>query len=259
MSELLTVHDLTSPGTFTASQLFNTIWSLRYQALYQYNRSPWVEHGYCPAIGDVAPHEGQPGAWVIELLDASDQPGALGYHEDVAHASTAHSTRGLAAGSQLPLAKVFVATSREAGISATEVASHEMLEMLVDPYVVNEAEVQKVLNKPLKRWYIREVGDPVQGRGYPVGAPEHRSTPRAEAVVADFAYPGWWGLEQTRRFTSAAEEFGLAPALAAFQLAPGGYMSIAPENEPSAWSQIYGSDKKRAEANSHGYERPGAP
>jgi hypothetical protein len=254
---IVTVKDSTSKGTFDAAQIFNTIWSLRYQALYHYNRSPWVEHGYCRAIGDVQPDTGQAGVWVIELLDTSDQPGALGYHEDKAHTSQAHATRGLAANSQTPLAKVFCKTSREDGIAPTEVASHEMLEMLVDPYVVNEADVYKVLNTAAKQFYIVEVGDPVQGRGYAVGAPEGRPESVIEAIVADFAYPAWWGLQQTRPFTSAAAEFALSPDLKSFELAPGGYMSVAPEASPGEWSQIYGSDRPKAEASAHAFERPG--
>lgn len=258
---LVTIQNLTSPGTFTATQIYNIWWSLRYQALYQYNRSPWVEHGYATACAEVqllAPGAPVPaGAWNVELLDVSDQPGALGYHEDHAQKSSGHSTRGLAAGSETPLAKVFCKTSIEDGVQPSEVASHEILEMLVDPYVVNEAELRKYLDSAAKQWYIGEVGDPCQGRGYDVGAPEGNACNVPEAVVADFAYPGWWAQEQTRPSTSAAEEFKLAPRLDPFVLAPGGYMSVAPEAEPTNWTQIYGSDKKKAEANAHGYERPG--
>ncbi len=238
---LIVVEDLTS-SLFTSTQIFNVCWTLNWQALYEFNRSPWVEHGYCESAQSVL-HlpkgaETPPGAWKVELLDTSDQEGALGYHEDQAHTSSPHSTRGLAQGSQTPLAKVFVQTSLEDGVQPSEVASHEMCEMLVDPFVTNESEVRKYLDTAAKEWYIAEVGDPVQGEGYGI-------VPNVpEAVVANFAWPLWWGQGQTR---PQHDQRGTRKA--PFELAPGGYMSVAPESEPSNWSQIYGSDKKTAEAN----------
>jgi hypothetical protein len=251
----ISIQNLTSPGTFTADQIYNAWWALRYQALYQYNRSPWVEHGYSSPVAQVIllppGATPAPGDWNIELLDTSDQEGALGYHEDKAfdknspgpQKASGRSSRGLAAHNELPLAKVFCKTSREDGVQPTEVASHEMLEMLVDPQVVNEGEIRKYLNAGSKQWYIGEVGDPVQGRGYDVGAPDGRPCGVPEAGVADFAYPAWWAQTQTRRFTTAAEEFGLSPRVEAFELAPGGYMSVAPEDQPGEWTQIFGDSK----------------
>jgi hypothetical protein len=233
-----------------ATALFNAVWSLDYQALYHYNRSPWVEHGYCePCAGVHVLPNGVPapaGAWTIELLATSDQEGALGYHEDFgSRPSSPHSTRGLDA-NETPLAKVFLQTSAEANVAWTEVASHEMLEMLVDPYVVDETRIRKYLNAEAKQWYIAEVGDPVQEQGYDIGAPEGRTT---SVVVSNFAYPGWWAQEQRRTATSFCSdgeswhELPPDPNLRAFELASGGYMSVAPEAEPSNWSQIYGSAK----------------
>jgi hypothetical protein len=228
--------------------LFNAVWSLNYQAFYHYNRSPWVEHGYCePCAGVHVLPTGVPAptdAWSIELLATSDQEGALGYHEDFgAKTSSPHSTRGLDA-NETPLAKVFLQTSEEAGVAWTEVASHEMLEMLVDPYVVDESRLRKYLNTAAKEWYVAEVGDPVQEQGYDVGFPEGHTT---NVVVSNFAYPGWWAQEQRRlatSFCSDKESWHGAPPdsnLAPFALAPGGYMSVAPEAEPENWSQIFGA------------------
>src|SRR5438477_10083776 len=150
MGVLVSIQDLTSKGTFTSRQLFNLWWAQRYQGLFQFNRSPWVEHGYCNPIDDVllVPHGEQPpvSAWNIELLDTGTEPGALGWHEDQAHKSSAHSLRGSAFGTELPLAKVFCATSREDGVAPSEVVSHEMLEMLVDPYVVDESKIRAYVN-----------------------------------------------------------------------------------------------------------------
>ncbi len=242
---LIAVEDRTS-GLFTPTQIFNVCWSLNWQALYHFNRSPWAEHGYCEPCEAVQllPNGATPppSAWRVELLDTSDQEGALGYHEDEAFKSSAHSTRGLVAGAEIPLAKVFVKTARESGVEPSEVASHEILEMLVDPWVVNEVQIRKYLNTAAKEWYIGEVGDPVQGEGYGI-------VPNVpEAVVANFAWPAWWGLGQTRPAFDQRDT-----RKAPFELAPGGYMSVQPE-AGGEWSQIYGSDKAKAEANAHAYE-----
>lgn len=256
-SQLVTVQDATSKGVLTPTQLFNLAWALNYQALYHYGRSQWVTGELAPAahVSLLPPGANPPaGAWNIELLDSSDVEGALGYHEDAVHVSKAgasgiHSTRGRTS-SETPLSKVFVKTSKEDGIDPAEVASHELLEMLVDPYVVKESEVRRVLNKAEHRYYIVEVGDPVQGCGYDIGAPEKR---HCGVTVADFALPAWFALPQVdatqRSFRSSVKD--------AFELAPQGYMSVAPESNPSEWSQIYGSDRKGAEKASDAYERPG--
>lgn len=240
MNQLIVVSDETTAGLMQATEVFNLAWALNYQAVYHYGRSPWVEHGYAPAAHVAQLPKGvtpPPEAWPIYLQDVSDQPGALGYHEDQASKtfkSSAHSVRGLSA-SGTPYSKVFVQTAREADVDPAEVASHEMCEMLVDPYVANESEVRKVLNTKAKEWYIVEVGDPVQGCGYDIGAPEGRT---CGVTVADFAWPAWWALAQTRPGFSFRDS-----VKAPFALAPEGYMSVQPE-AGGEWSQIYGSDRK---------------
>ena len=238
MNQLVVVADETTAGSLTATEVFSLSWALNYQAVYQYGRSPWVEHGYAPAAhvaqlpkGVEVPSD----AWTIHLLDVSDVEGALGYHEGGLFKSSEHSVRGLSAAGT-PYAKVFVQTAREAGVDPAEVASHEMCEMLVDPNVANEAEVRKVLDTEDKEFYIVEVGDPVQGCGYDIGAPEERL---CGVTVADFAYPAWWKLAQTRPDMSFRDSVSKP-----FQIAPEGYMSVAPEAEPTNWTQIYGQAHK---------------
>ncbi len=218
-SQLLTVEDQTSDGTLSPTRLRDIVWSLNYQALYHYGRSPWVEHGYAPPAHVVQlPAGAKPpaGAWNIILLDTSNEAGALGYHEDES-------------GTEIPFSDVFVKTAEEDGTDAAEVASHEMLEMLVDPDVAN---VRKVLNSTAKQFYIVEVADPVQGCGYDIGAPEGR---HVGVTVADFVFPAWFGMAQTRPDLSFRDSIEQP-----FQLAPQGYISVAPEGKPEKWSQIFG-------------------
>lgn len=269
----IAIVDNTSKG-FTPAQLKDLVWSQKYQALYQYNRSPWVERDYSAPIADVvlidAAHRTPAGAWLVELLDVSTEPGALGWHEDVSVASKVgpsgvHSARGKAVhpktGKEIPLSKVFCKTSREDGVAPGEVASHEICEMIVDPWVMNESELRVYANPANGKEYIGEVGDPVQARGYDVGAPEGRPCGVEEAVVADFAYPGWWGQPQKRPATCFGDDaeawtrLGPGALIQPFQLAPGGYMSV--RSPGGSWEQIYGSERAKAEAAAHAFERPG--
>jgi hypothetical protein len=263
----LVIRDMTSAGTWTGKQLADTAWCTRYAALFYFNRSPWVERGYAGPVEDVrliGPNDPIPqGVWVIELLDKSDQPGALGYHEGQARlskegASGVHSERGIAlhpdTSEEIVVAKVFVKTSREDGAPVTEVLTHEAWEMLVDPYVNNESEIRVYLKPESEEEYIGEVGDPAQERPWDVGVPEGRPCKVPEALISDFAYPAWFGQPQQRTATTLCEEFDLAPRLEPFHLAPGGYMSV--RKRGGEWTQIYGSDRPKAEANEHAFEGP---
>jgi len=243
-------------GHYKAIQLERLVWSLRYQALYHFNRSPWVERGYCEPIDDVilVPKEETPppDTWHMELLKVSPEEGALGWHEDSAFGAhtpkgkpekaSDRSQRGLRADNELPLMKIFVSTCIKYQVEPSEVCSHEMLEAAVDPQVMSDSDLRMYPNPDDGNDYIAEVGDPVQGRGYDVGDPENRPCGVKESIVADFAYPSWWDQPQKRTFTSAAEEFGLSDRVEPFELAPEGYISFkGPDGE---WEQEFGSAKK---------------
>lgn len=266
---LIVVVDKTSPGTWTGNQLRDTVWASRYSTLFFLNRSPWVEHGYTEGVHDVVllsptPVEGIPtvtsipaGAWVCELLDECDAPGALGYHEgqallvSKAGPSGAHSTREKAThaeAGETVIMKIGVGTSRQDNAYVTEVVTHEIDEAVVDPYVNNESEIRSYKNAGDGKEYIGEVGDPVQERAFDVGAPEGRPCNVPEAFVSDFAYPAWWAQQQRRSavcFTQDAESWLTLPAvevIAAWQVAKGGYMS---ERVPGGqWEQVQGAEAK---------------
>jgi hypothetical protein len=276
-SHQIVVIDKTSPGTWSGEtvtypgigtgpkQLLDTVWSTKYFGLYFLNRSPWIEHGYAGPVADVtllAPGEAIPaGAWVAEFADTSDQAGAIGYHEGQAltghlaghtvvatHVSKVgdsgvHAERVRikheASGIESVLMRTFVVTAREDNVYVTEVATHELAEAVVDPYVNNESEIRVYANPADGYEYIGEVGDPVQERAKDVGALEGRPCGVAEAFISDIAYPAWWGQKQWRTFTSLMEEFGLAPRVEPFVVAPGGYMS---RRKPGGeWEQEFGS------------------
>lgn len=221
-SQLITVECRTK--SLTHEELFNLIWGINYQVLYHYGRSAWVTQGYAPPAHVVAlPQSIKPpvGAWNLILLDHSDQQGALGYHDDQA-------------GNDIPYAEVFCVDAVQDGSTPSAVASHEALEMLVDP---NVNDVKTAKNASNDQIYIVEVCDAVQGQDYDVGGPEGRTT---GVMVANFCLPSWWEIGD------GAPPWDFRSLLAGpFELAPGGYISVAPESNPNDWSQIWGSQQDR--------------
>jgi hypothetical protein len=214
------------------------------QAKNDYNGSPWVIDGLATAIQQVVLVE--KGAspptdtWHLEILLNSDQPGALGYHEEqhevmkggaatdgLLRKASDHSSRGLREDNPtLPLMKIFAETATEDKASLAEVCSHEMLEAAVDPTPMKAPRTAP--NAARQRIYIVEVGDPVQECGYDVNG----------QTVADFALPAWFGMAQSER----PDQMSFRSSVAApFQLAPGGYISWAPLDDPNNWRQELGS------------------
>lgn len=247
----IVVRNLTSPGTFSDIELERMVWAVRYQALYHYNRSPWVEHGYATAVADVrligAADPIPAGAWLAELLDSDpEQAGALGWHEDQVfnansqgpRKASGRSMRGVAlhpdSGEEIPLIKILCKTTIEDGEQPSEVLSHEVLEAAVDPAVTNEAQIRKYLDQAAGQYYIGEICDAVQGEGYDVGAPEGRPCGVPEATVANFVYPAWYLQPQSR----VGVDFRRT-RLRAFELAAAGYMSVQPQ-AGGDWTQIFG-------------------
>lgn len=216
--QLITIENRTSKGTISSKEFSSLVYALDSQAQYDFNRSPWVEHNYCsPAeVRALSESEKPPTAsWNIILLNSlpAEDEDALGFHEDID-------------GGKIPVSYVGISESREDDTSINEVASHEMLEMLVDPFVTgNDIKTVKYENKE----YIVEIADPVEGSGYHcVG----------EGNVANFVWPKWFGMEQTREGTC---QFDYGNLLSPFQLAPNGYISSRPiGGGESSWSETFG-------------------
>lgn len=244
----ISIQNLSS--TLSDTEFGQIVSGLQMQLQDDYGKSCWVTQGLAVPATLVAVSKGlapPPGTWHVELLDTSDQPGALGYHEDEAfdnkingehpeghvteptkqpRKASAHSSRGLREdATETPLAKVFVKTSQEDGVDPAEVASHEILEMLVDPQVVKEVRTVTVGD----RIYIVEVGDPVQGTGYQ----------RGSVTVANFVLPAYFEMEQAVN----PEQYDFRGALDSPvpALTPDAYLSYAPVSDPEAWVQEFGT------------------
>ena len=111
------------------------------------------------------------GWWQISVLDNPDQAGALGYHE--------LSSRGT------PLGKVFAGLDLQSGGSWTVTLSHELLEMLADPWINWCAQGSD------GKIYALEVCDAVEadGLGYEIDG----------VLVSDFITPSWFEPTQADR------------------------------------------------------------
>jgi hypothetical protein len=151
----------------------------------------------------------EPGSWWLAFLDDSDQAGALGYHDLTPD--------------QHPLGKVFAKTDQKYGLEASVTASHELLEMLGDPYVNLTALDHKTL-----RMYAYETADAVEADelGYDVNG----------VMLSDWVTPHFFDREAANR---PGIKFDFQGHLSEpFSLAKGGYLSYLDLHDVKAgWQQ----------------------
>jgi len=236
----ITVQNLSSVLTDGEAQAITA--ALNVQATRDYNGSPWANGGHAQPAGKVefvAKDAPVPdGTWHIELLDTSTQEGALGFHEDEPfkqgtpsgrlEKASENSQRGRRKGApELPLAKIFCKTTQEATEQPSEVASHEMLEMLVDPQVVPKPKTKT--DEETQRIYPLEVCDPVQQSGSEIEG----------VLVSNFVLPAYFKLPQASNPTQYDWYKVLSSPVPA--MTPGGYLSFAPVSQPNNWQQEFGS------------------
>ncbi len=131
-------------------------------AAYLQSQQDQINLDFAPVWGGSAVIDQKTGGWPVYLLDVSDVPNALGYH-DV-------DTQGI------PYAKVFLQTSKAANVAWQAVASHEVLEILGDSNT-NTTDLG-----PDGCQWVQETGDPVEDRFYI----------RNNVTLSDFVTPAWF-------------------------------------------------------------------
>lgn len=146
----------------------------------------------------------------INVVDDTDQADALGYHDIT--------TTGQ------PIGYVFARTAMEAGVSWTVDASHEVCEILVDPY----CELATDLGSGL--WLAYEVCDPVQADAYGYTAPNG-------VLLSDFVTPAWFSDRAPGPYDW---RFHL---IASLTVLPGGYVSLQRDGH---WEQMVSEHSSRA-------------
>lgn len=150
------------------------------------------------------------GEWLLGNYDNADQAGALGYHDITS--------------SGQPLGKVFAKTTKDDGGIWSVTFSHELLEMMADPWID-----LTVLDAHTNRLYAWEVCDAVEADalGYSI----------LGTKVSDFVLPAFF-----RRDTSAPAGTKLSfcgHVSRPFTLAPEGYLSFLDLGDVTAgWQQI---------------------
>jgi hypothetical protein len=100
---------------------------------------------YCPP--GITPPKNM---WALYLLDTSDSPGALGYHDANAQG--------------IPQGKVFVKTAKNSGAKWSVTTSHEILEMLIDPWGMTS--FFQDFTSGMRRLVAMEVCDPCEADKY---------------------------------------------------------------------------------------------
>ena len=163
--------------------------ALNHQLGYDYNPH-WGTNAHCYFYPNGTTVPGS--AWVLAILDDTDQAGALGYHDVTA--------------TGLPLGKVFAKTDQHYGLSWTVTASHEILEMVGDPECVRAAQTAATT---FVAW---EMCDPCEADqyGYTINGVQ----------VSDFVLPAYFSPGEPGPYDFC----GHIPA--PLTLLPGGYQAV---------------------------------
>jgi hypothetical protein len=182
-----------------------------------------VDRDFAPAWGMPAnlvfvpsTHQPEPTAWVVQLLDTSDEKGALGYH-DMTNAD-------------LPVAKIFAKDDQKYGLSWTVTLSHEVLEMILDPYIDSTVFVQN--SETTGDLIALEACDACEDDsfGYKIN----------DVLVSDFVLPAFFEHNRVPHST----KFDFCGVLTEpLSIGKGGYLSIFPVNPTTkGWTQQQGAE-----------------
>jgi len=152
----------------------------------------------------------QKAAWAMVFLDDADQAGALAYHDLTPDG--------------FPVSKVFVRTTLENNDLVSVSASHELVEMLVDPAI------NLMTTGPnAKLVYAYESADPVEALSFDVdGIP-----------MSDFVYPSYFEVFHP---AGSVRFDQMDKVNKPFQILSGGYQIVFKNGK---WSQVFGSEKKK--------------
>jgi hypothetical protein len=155
----------------------------------------------------------QAGSWYLLITDNSDQAGALGWHDQ---------TGGR------PYGEVFVLPAQQGNVALSTVISHELLEMLADPWVDSLVQYQDA--QGAQNLAPIEVCDPVENDQYNVVTSDG-----TQVAVSNFVTPGYF------------DQAPKAPALFDFMnkltgpipaMTTGGYISYLPITTSGPWQQL---------------------
>ena len=198
------------------------IYALQYQTTFHFNRSPWHTTIQGEVTQLLSGQKPPIGSWNLIFVDtlAHAEEGVLGYHEDEA-------------GTNIPVSYVAVDEARKYGESVSAVASHELLETLINPYI--EAPLLVAHDEKI---YIVEICDAVEENSYDIGEFVGITT---GLKVSDFCYPRWFGLSQGKlRNGTVSLLYSYRNSIShPFEVDHGGYISWTPVGKKQ-WTQEFG-------------------
>ncbi|HTB43254.1 MAG TPA: hypothetical protein VK741_06480 [Acetobacteraceae bacterium] len=162
---------------------------------------------FVPAGGKPDDH-----TWWLSILDSTDRAGVLGHH-DLTPAG-------------LPVGKSFAGTDKHYGHCWTVTASHELLEMLVDPDINMAVLVHPTPSE--SKLYAYEVCDACQDDsfGYDIDG----------VMVGDFVYPAYFESFHAAGSTTF-DHLGKLQKPAP-EVLPGGYISMFDMNSATGWHPV---------------------
>jgi len=157
------------------------------------------------------------GYWWISILDDADGAGYLGYHDLTSEG--------------LPLGKVFAKTDIDNGYNWTITATHEILEMLIDPSINLTAFIEE--GKYAGKLFAYEVCDACEADelGYDIDGTQ----------VSDFVTPDYFEYFHTKTSGFDFKNKIKHP----FDILPGGYMSVYDIAQGNGWQMITNSKSDR--------------
>jgi hypothetical protein len=146
-------------------------------------------------------------AWKLVFADKSDEAGDLGYHDFTADGR--------------PISYVFAADAKKSGSSMTVTATHEIAEMIADPWISENFQISDT------RFFAKEICDPCEADEF---AYSIKVEPSPAVKVSDFVLPKWFIPGSTGQFdrNQKIDE--------PLKILPGGYMSVFTPG--GGWRQI---------------------
>jgi hypothetical protein len=174
------------------------------------------------------PREKEPqDAWKLVFADKSDEAGDLGYHDFTADGR--------------PISYVFAEDVKDDGSSVTVTVTHEIAEMIADPWISESFQVSDT------RFFAKEICDPCEADEF---AYSIMVKPFPAIKVSDFVLPKWFIPGSTGQLDRHKKIDKPLKVL------PGGYMSVFTHGE--GWHQIGAKAGRRVAVVGHDPKKRGA-
>jgi hypothetical protein len=164
-----------------------------------------------------------PSTWGIVFTDDADVAEALGYHD--------YTPQGY------PLSHVFVKPTIQSGKSVSVTASHELVEMIINPGLAHG-----VLGPDGQTFFAREVADACQEHDWTM--PEYK-----DILLTNFVYPSYF--ESFRRPHSIKFD-QLRKISKPFQILKGGYMPVF---KNGTWGPLFSDKRTESTFKQHHHSR----